>query len=146
MADVIRKAYEEANHVVPRLNDLVPYADVYAKYCTEGFNEILNKAHSISDIQSNTDNIFFYQPDKTWNYWGEGSVKPENIKVTLLTGDMAEATFQLTHGQEWIQTKVSLYYENSHWRINDWLQVGDDESSKMQRMVDYIEKMNGTAN
>ena len=54
-------------------------------------------------------------------------------------GDMAEATFELTHGEEWMQTKVGLYYENGEWRINDWLQVGDDDESKVERMALYIQ-------
>lgn len=141
VADAIRKAYKEANLIyAPREDDLEPNIDVYAMYCSDGFNEILNKVRAIDAQQDNFDNCFLSGQDLTWNYWGEGSVKPENIQVTLLTGDMAEASFQLTHGQEWMQTKVSLYYENGHWRINDWLQVGDDESSKLQRMVDYINK------
>ena len=141
VADVIKKAYEDVNIIYgPREDDLEPNLDLYAMYCSQDFNGFVNRVRSIDAQKNDINDCYFSEEDLTWNYWGEGSVKPENIHVTLLTGDMAEATFQLTHGEEWLQTKVSLYYENGQWRINDWLQVGDDESSKVQRMADYIER------
>ena len=74
-----------------------------------------------------------------WNYWGEGQVQPKDIKVELLTDNMAEATFNLTHGDEWMHTKLSLVYENHQWRIDDWLEVGDNGQSLLEDMKEYVE-------
>ena len=141
VANVIRQAYEDVNVIYgPREDDLEPNIDLYAMYCSEDFNKLVNKIRSIDAQKDDNDDMFFSYPDLTWNYWGEGSVEPKNIKVELLTGNMAEATFELTHGQEWLQTKLSFFYENGGWRIEDWLQVGDDETSLVHRMTGYIEQ------
>ena len=140
VANMLRKAYKDVNVIYgPREDDLEPNLDLYAMYCTEGFNELLNKIRTIDAENDYPGGCYSCGIDYAWNYWGEGKVEPKNIQVQLLTGDMAEATFELTHGEEWMQTKVGLYYENGEWRINDWLQVGDDDESKVERMALYIQ-------
>ena len=52
---------------------------------------------------------------------------------------MAEATFNLAHGDEWMHTKLSLVYENHQWRIDDWLEVGDNGQSLLEDMEEYVE-------
>lgn len=138
---VIRQAYADVNVIFgPREEDLEPNIDLFAMYCTKDFNNLVNKVRAIDNEKDDNDDMFFTYPDLTWNYWGEGSVEPKDIKVDLLTGNMAEASFQLTHGQEWLQTKLSFFYEDGQWRIEDWLQVGDNEMSLVKRMTRYVEQ------
>lgn len=140
VANMLRMAYDDVNVIYgPRVDDMEPNLDLYAMYCTRDFNEMVNEIRAIDAQKDDIADCFFAEEDLIWNYWGEGVVEPKNIQVTLLTGNMAEATFQLTHGQEWLQTKVALCYENGQWRIADWLQVGDDESSKRERMEVYLQ-------
>ena len=141
VADVIRKAYADASLLyAPSEDGLEANIDVFGMYCTEDFNELLRKVRVIDAQQDDPGDCFFQDESLTWNYWGVGSVEPKNIEVQLTTGNMAQATFQLTHGEEWLQTEVSLFYENGQWRIDDWVQVGDNAVSLAERMYEYVEQ------
>ena len=141
VADVIRKAYADASLLyAPSEDGLEANIDVFGMYCTEDFNELLRKVRVIDAQQDDPGECFFQDESLTWNYWGVGSVEPKNIEVQLTTGNMAQATFQLTHGEEWLQTEVSLFYENGQWRIDDWVQVGDNAVSLAERMYEYVEQ------
>ena len=38
-----------------------------------------------------------------------------------------------------MHTKLSLVYENHQWRIDDWLEVGDNGQSLLEDMKEYVE-------
>ena len=95
--------------------------------------------YELDGRQKRAEDCFFLE-DGHWNCWLSGAVSPEHIKVNLLTGNMAEATFQLTHGEEWISMRVALDFEDGAWRIDDWLQIGDTGQSMLQDMEDYLNR------
>ena len=141
VADVIRKAYADASLLyAPSEDGMEANIDVFGMYCAESFNELLRKVRAIDAQQSDPADRFFQDENLTWNYWGEGSVEPKYIEVRLNTGNMAQATFRLTHGEEWLQTEVTLFYENGQWRIDDWVLVGDNAVSLAERMYEYVEQ------
>jgi len=142
VADMLRRAYADVNIVFgPREDGLEPNIDLDGMYCTRHWNEVLRQVRAASYRQTSAGKQG-YNESFHWNYWMEGKVSPENIKVTLLTGNMAEATFQLTHGEEWLYTHVALDFEDGQWRISDWLEIGDTPNSLLQEMEHYVEQAN----
>ena len=51
--------------------------------------------------------------------------------------DMAYATYNLHHGDEWINMGVELELENGEWRIADFTKTGDVEASMEALMISY---------
>ena len=142
VADMLRRAYADVSIVFgPREDGLEPNIDLDGMYCTQHWNEVLRQVRAASYQQTSAGKQG-YNEAFHWNYWMEGKVSPENIKVTLLTGNMAEATFQLTHGEEWLYTHVALDFEDGQWRISDWLEIGDTPNSALQEMEHYVERAN----
>lgn len=140
VSDVLRRAYADVSTVfTPQEDGLEANIDLDGTYCTEQWNETLRKVRAASYRKTRNGKEGFNEIIH-WNYWMEGRVTPEDIHVTLLTGNMAEATFRLTHGEEWMHTRVSLWFENGQWRISDWLEVGDDSNSLLMEMEKYAEQ------
>ena len=113
--------------------------DLCDEFCTKHWNEVLTQVRALNSSLNDPSEMRFANERFFWNYWGEGQVQPKDIKVELLTDNMAEATFNLTHGDEWMHTKLSLVYENHQWRIDDWLEVGDNGQSLLEDMKEYVE-------
>ncbi|MCR4602822.1 MAG: hypothetical protein K5683_04745 [Prevotella sp.] len=141
VADMLRKAYKDASLIyAPSEDGQEANIDLDAMYCSKYWNEVLQQVRAIDARQSDPSKRFG-DGNAQWNYWMEGAVEPKDIKVTLLTGNMAEATFDLTHGEEWMHTRVSLDFEDGEWRISDWLEVGDSSQSLLEAMEKFVEKM-----
>lgn len=140
VADMLRRAYADVSIVfTPQEDGQEANIDLDGMYCTKQWNEMLRQARAASYRQTSAGKQGFNDTFH-WNYWMEGKVTPENIHVTLLTGNMAEATFQLTHGEEWMHTHVALDFEDGQWRISNWLEIGDDSNSLLQEMERYVER------
>lgn len=140
VADMLRRAYADVSIVfTPQEDEQEANIDLDGMYCTKQWNEMLRQVRATSYRQTSAGKQGFNDTFH-WNYWMEGKVTPENIHVTLLTGNMAEATFQLTHGEEWIHTHVALDFEDGQWRISNWLEIGDDSNSLLQEMERYVER------
>ena len=113
--------------------------DLGSQFCSKRWNEVLAQVRAKNNSLNDPDEMRFANERFFWNYWGEGQVQPKDIKVELLRGNKAEATFILAHGEEWMHTKLSLIYEDNQWRIDDWLEVGDSSQSLLGEMEEYIE-------
>lgn len=139
VADMLRRAYDDVS-VVFTPQETEPNIDLDFMYCTKEFGETLRQVRVV-DYRTGKSSAF---EAMHWNPWMEGEVHPDDIDVTLLTGDMAEATYNLKNANgEWIHMRVSVYFEDGSWRINDWLEVGDSNSSLMEDMKYYIEENGG---
>jgi hypothetical protein len=63
----------------------------------------------------------------------------KDIDVTL-DGDTADATYNLTNGEDELFTDVELVYEDGQWRINNWLQTGQFALDMQENMDWYIQE------
>ena len=140
VADMLRRCYADVSTMfTPQPEGKELNIDLDAVYCTKHWNKVLHQVYELDGRQKRAEDCFFLE-DGHWNCWLSGAVSPEHIKVNLLTGNMAEATFQLTHGEEWISMRVALDFEDGAWRIDDWLQIGDTGQSMLQDMEDYLNR------
>ena len=110
--------------------------DLDAKFCTAEFNNVQRQVRAINARKSSNkrfDNDLF-----RWTYGLDLPVTPKNIKVNLLTGNIAEATFELTSGEQWLYTKLTLDFEGNQWKIRSWNTVGDTNSDLLDDMCKYV--------
>jgi hypothetical protein len=82
----------------------------------------------------------FEREDIRWTYGMDVPVTPQNIKVELMTGNIAEATFELHSGEQWMYTKLTLDWEGNQWKIRSWNEVGDDNNDLLDEMHKYVEE------
>ena len=140
VAEQIRKIYAGVNAAFAKQdNGSEANTDLFGKYCSEHWNEVMAQVRAKNNKLSDPSERRFENERMIWNYWGEGQVEPKDIHVLLTTGDMAEATLTLAHGDEWMHTKLWLFYEDGQWRINDWLEVGDSSEGLLGEMEKFVE-------
>lgn len=139
VAHQIRKYLDAVNETFAEGSDLNPYdldRDYYSAYWNEIYNAVCEKEGHVESAEQR-----FFIDD---NHWTAGMATPleaKNIKVELLTGDMAEAVFTLVAKEHGLSQKIilSLDYEQGLWRISNWLQKSHDTSnSLLVRMEKYV--------
>lgn len=113
--------------------------DLDGMYCTKYWNETLRQVRAINAGKP-LDQQRFYNDEIRWTYGLGTPLTPKNIKVELLTGNMATATFELACGEQWMHTVLGLDWEDNQWRINTWEEVGDNSQSLLSEMEKYVEK------
>ncbi|MBR1520938.1 MAG: hypothetical protein IJ635_06845 [Bacteroidaceae bacterium] len=136
----IKKVYAEVSKAfAPSKDGLENNIDLDAMFCTKYWNENLQEARAIN-ARKKADDRQFDNEQIRWTYGMDVPVQPINIKVELLTGNMATATFDLKSGEFWMHTILGLEWEGNQWRINDWEEVGDNSQSLLGEMIHYVEK------
>ncbi|MBO7579974.1 MAG: hypothetical protein J6T38_00415 [Bacteroidaceae bacterium] len=111
--------------------------DLDGMFCTTDFNELQRQVRVINAKKSS--NKLFENEQIRWTYGLDLPVTPKNIKVNLLTGNIAEATFELSSGEQWMYTKLTLDREDNQWKIRTWNEVGDNSSDLYDEMYKYVE-------
>ena len=111
--------------------------DLDGMFCTADFNELQRQVRVINAKKSS--NKLFENEQIRWTYGLDLPVTPKNIKVNLLTGNIAEATFELSSGEQWMYTKLTLDWEDNQWKIRTWNEVGDNSSDLYDEMYKYVE-------
>ena len=111
--------------------------DLDGMFCTADFNELQRQVRVINTKKSS--NKRFENEQIRWTYGLDLPVTPKNIKVNLLTGNIAEATFELSSGEQWMYTKLTLDWEDNQWKIRTWNEVGDNSSDLYDEMYKYVE-------
>ena len=133
----IRKIYAEVSQAyAPSKDGLENNTDLDGMFCTGFFNELQRQIRVIN--AKKTSGKRFEHDDIRWTYGMNVPVTPQNIHVTLLTGNIAEATFELHSGEQWLHTKLTLDWEDNQWRIRSWNEVGDNSSDLIDEMSQYV--------
>ena len=133
----IRKIYAEVSQAyAPSKDGLENNTDLDGIFCTGFFNELQRQIRVIN--AKKTSGKRFEHDDIRWTYGMNVPVTPQNIHVTLLTGNIAEATFELHSGEQWLHTKLTLDWEDNQWRIRSWNEVGDNSSDLIDEMSQYV--------
>ena len=139
VAKQMRKIYTEVSKTYSSKADgMENNTDLYGMFCTNDFNELQRQIRVITG-KTKADDRRFENEEIRWTYGMDLPVTPQNIKVTLLTGNMAEATFELHSGEQWMYTKLGLDWENGQWKISSWKEVGDDNNDLFDEMYKYVE-------
>ncbi|MBR6036441.1 MAG: hypothetical protein IKP41_05765 [Bacteroidaceae bacterium] len=112
--------------------------DLDGMFCTKDFNELQRQIRVIN-AKKKADDRRFENEQIRWTYGMDVPVTPQNIKVELLTGNMAEATFELHSGEQWMYTKLTFDWEDNQWKIRSWSEVGDDNNDLFDEMSKYVE-------
>ena len=123
----VSKAFTSGKESNPELDD---------KFCTAEFNNVQRQVRAIN--AKKTSNKRFENDLFRWTYGLDLPVTPQNIKVNLLTGNIAEATFELASGEQWLYTKLTLDFEGGQWKIRSWNTVGDTNSDLLDDMCKYV--------
>ena len=135
----VRKYFDAVNATFAEGSDLSPF-DLDKNYYTQYWNEVYDKVNKKDSQQSTIETCFFID-DNHWTGGMETPLEIKNMKVELLTGNMAEARLTLVEkdggfSQEEI---LSLDFENNQWLIRNWCQPGEEISeSILCKMEDYI--------
>ena len=138
VAQQVRKIYAEVNKAfAPSEDGLESNIDLDALFCTQYWNETLNQVRAIN-AQKPYEEQSFANEEMRWTYGLGTPLTPKNIKVELLTGNMATAAFELSCGSQWMHTVLALDWEDGQWRINDWQEVGDSSQGLLESMQQYI--------
>ncbi|MBO4673964.1 MAG: hypothetical protein J5616_06415 [Bacteroidaceae bacterium] len=137
VAQQLKKIYAEVSKVyAPSKDGMENNTDLDAMFCTKDFNEVQCQVRAINAKKSSGKR--FERDDIRWTYGMDVPVTPKNIKVDLLTGNTAEATFELSSGEQWMYTKLTLDWEDGQWKIRSWNVVGDDNSDLLDEMYKYV--------
>ena len=135
----IKKIYAEVSKAyAPSKDGLENNTDLDGMFCTKDFNELQRQIRIINSKK--TSNRRFEREDLRWTYGMEVPVTPRNIKVELVTGNIAEASFELSSGEQWMYTKLILDWEDNQWKIRSWNEVGDDNSDLFDEMSEYVKE------
>jgi hypothetical protein len=138
VARQIKKIYAEVSKAfASSQGGLENSAELDSRFCTEDFND-LQRQIRIINAKKKSDKRF-ERDDIRWTYGMDVPVTPQNIQVELLTGNTAEATFELHSGEQWLQTKITLDWEDNQWKIRSWNEVGDNSSDLFDEMYKYVE-------
>ena len=141
VANQVRKYFDAVNATFAEGSDLNPF-DLDKNYYSAHWNEVYD-AVNVKEGQVETVEQRFFIDDNHWTAGMDTPLEVRDIRVELLTGDMAEAVFTLVAKEHGLSRKVilSLDYERSMWRISDWLEKSHDPSgSLLVRMENYINK------
>ncbi len=130
----LQKIYAEVSKAFASGKESNPELD--AKFCTAEFNNVQRQVRAIN--AKKTSNKRFENDLFRWTYGLDLPVTPQNIKVNLLTGNIAEATFELASGEQWLYTKLTLDFEGGQWKIRSWNTVGDTNSDLLDDMCKYV--------
>lgn len=133
----IKKIYAEVSKAyAPSKDGLENNTDLDGMFCTEGFNDLQCQIRVINAKKKSGKR--FEREDIRWTYGMDVPVTPQNIKVELVTGNIAEATFELSSGEQWMHTKLTLDWEDNQWKIRSWNEVGDNSSDLITEMDKYV--------
>lgn len=141
VAKQVRKYFDAVNATFAEGSDLNPF-DLDKNYYSAHWNEVYD-AVNVKEGQVETVEQRFFIDDNHWTAGMDTPLEVRDIRVELLTGDMAEAVFTLVAKEHGLSRKVilSLDYERGMWRISDWLEKSHDPSgSLLVRMENYINK------
>lgn len=141
VANQVRKYFDAVNATFAEGSDLNPF-DLDKNYYSAHWNEVYD-AVNVKEGQVETVEQRFFIDDNHWTAGMDTPLEVRDIRVELLTGDMAEAVFTLVAKEHGLSRKVilSLDYERGMWRISDWLEKSHDPSgSLLVRMDNYINK------
>lgn len=141
VANQVRKYFDAVNATFAEGSDLNPF-DLDKNYYSAHWNEVYD-AVNVKEGQVETVEQRFFIDDNHWTAGMDTPLEVRDIRVELLTGDMAEAVFTLVAKEHGLSRKVilSLDYERGMWRISDWLEKSHDSSdSLLVRMENYINK------
>ena len=141
VANQVRKYFDAVNATFAEGSDLNPF-DLDKNYYSAHWNEVYD-AVNVKEGQVETVEQRFFIDDNHWTAGMDTPLEVRDIRVELLTGDMAEAIFTLVAKEHGLSRKVilSLDYERGMWRISDWLEKSHDPSgSLLVRMEKYINK------
>ena len=141
VANQVRKYFDAVNATFAEGSDLNPF-DLDKNYYSAHWNEVYD-AVNVKEGQVETVEQRFFIDDNHWTAGMDTPLEVKDIRVELLTGDMAEAVFTLVAKEHGLSRKVilSLDYERGMWRISDWLEKSHDPSgSLLVRMENYINK------
>ena len=141
VANQVRKYFDAVNATFAEGSDLNPF-DLDKNYYSAHWNEVYD-AVNVKEGQVETVEQRFFIDDNHWTAGMDTPLEVRDIRVELLTGDMAEAVFTLVAKEHGLSRKVilSLDYERGMWRISDWLEKSHDPSgSLLVRMEKYINK------
>ena len=139
VANQVRKYFDAVNATFAEGSDLNPF-DLDKNYYSAHWNEVYD-AVNVKEGQVETVEQRFFIDDNHWTAGMDTPLEVRDIRVELLTGDMAEAVFTLVAKEHGLSRKVilSLDYERGMWRISDWLEKSHDPSgSLLVRMENYI--------
>ena len=137
VARQIKKIYAEVSKAYALSQDgLENNIDLDGMFCTKDFNDLQRQIRIINTKK--TSGKRFEREDIRWTYGLDVPVTPQNIKVELVTGNMAEATFELSSGEQWMHTKLTLDWEDNQWKIRSWNEVGDNSSDHITEMDKYV--------
>lgn len=135
----LKKIYAEVSKAYASSGDgMENNTDLDGMFCTKGFNELQRQIRVIN-AKKKADDRRFENEQIRWTYGMDVPVTPQNIKVELLTGNMAEATFELHSGEQWMYTKLTFDWEDNQWKIRSWSEVGDDNNDLIDEMSKYVE-------
>jgi hypothetical protein len=138
VAKQIKKVYAEVSKAyAPSADGMENNTDLDAMFCTKDFNLLQQQIRAINAKKSSERR--FEREDLRWTYGMDVPVTPKNIKVELLTGNTAVASFELSSGEQWMYTKLTLDWEDGQWKIRSWSEVGDDTSDLIDEMFEYVE-------
>lgn len=141
VANQVRKYFDAVNATFAEGSDLNPF-DLDKNYYSAHWNEVYD-AVNVKEGQVETVEQRFFIDDNHWTAGMDTPLEVRDMRVELLTGDMAEAVFTLVAKEHGLSRKVilSLDYERGMWRISDWLEKSHDPSgSLLVRMENYINK------
>ena len=139
VAQQIKTIYAEVSKTyAPSKDGMENNTDLDAMFCTQGFNDVQRQVRAIN--AKKTSGKRFEREDIRWTYGMDVPVTPQNIKVELMTGNIAEATFELHSGEQWMYTKLTLDWEGNQWKIRSWNEVGDDNNDLLDEMHKYVEE------
>ena len=141
VANQVRKYFDAVNATFAEGSDLNPF-DLDKNYYSAHWNEVYD-AVNVKEGQVETVEQRFFIDDNHWTAGMDTPLEVRDIRVELLTGDMAEAVFTLVAKEHGLSRKVilSLDYERGMWRISDWLEKSHDPSgSLLVRMENYNNK------
>ena len=141
VANQVRKYFDAVNATFAEGSDLNPF-DLDKNFYSAHWNEVYD-AVNVKEGQVETVEQRFFIDDNHWTAGMDTPLEVRDIRVELLTGDMAEAVFTLVAKEHGLSRKVilSLDYERGMWRISDWLEKSHDPSgSLLVRMENYINK------
>jgi len=139
VARQIRKYFDAVNKTFAEGSNLSPFdldKEFYSAHWNEVYDAVNEKEGKVSSVEER-----FFVDDYHWTAGMEAPVEPKDIKVELLTGDMAEAVFTLVdkihgHSQKAI---LSLDYERGAWRISNWLEQSHNPSESILVLMEkYI--------
>ena len=135
----IRRYFDAVNKTFAEGSGLNPF-DLDKNYYTAYWNEIYD---AVNEKESHVETVEqrFFVDDFHWTAGLQTPIEVKDIKVELLTGNMAEAVFTLVETAHDFSMKaiLTLDYEQDAWRISNWLEKSNDSSDSMLvRMEKYV--------